>query len=284
MPKTLQDIPFKLDNLNEVFDNAIRGLVVTAISNNATYGHELIAFHMNMSLFGLKEHGQSALNNVSGIQCMPQSIRSDILGLDSCQGYVNGLDSSTMVTSKETAVTGKYIEYDLGSPCSVNNIVYGNSSTTGDNPTTLRVEYFDTELEAWVEAIGSVSIKSYVAAGVSISITPVVAQKWRVVFTSNSSNTFRYRFLRILADVMPEDVMSKSDIKATWALLVPVAPTESTYVNAGAKLIPAICLEVGGPLDLKPIVLNRAQSGLDDVVSCMHCKIFHNISQEVEVM
>lgn len=284
VPETLETMPFQLSNLDSVFDNAVQGLRVKAV-NSAGYGQELLVFEQQGILFSSKEHGLRSVNGIAGIQCLPQSIRSDIVGLDKCKGYVNGIEDNTQSAyGSDMVADGKYIEYDLGSPCSISNISYGNSSVPSRNPTSLTVEYFDTETSSWLAASPVTSVKNYVAAGVSITITPVVAQRWRVKFTGNPTALFEYRFLRYTANVLPENVMSKATTDFTWVILVPALPTESVYESVNATQVPVICLEAGGPLDQKPVVLSRKRAGVDDIVASIHCKIFQTVSQEIEVI
>lgn len=284
VPASLETMPFQLVNIDSVFDNAIQGLRAKAV-NSAGYGQEMIAFEYQGNLFTLKEHGARALNGVTGIQCIPQSIRTNVLGLDKPKGYVNGLDDNTQLAyGTDLLLDTKYIEYDFGTPCSINSMSFGNSSTAARNPTSITVQYYNSVTSQWTDAAAITSIKTYIAAGVVVNFSPVVAQRWRVVFTGNPTAQFEYRWLRFIASVIPENIMSKSGVEVTWAILVPALPTESIYESARSTQIPAICLEAGGPLDQKPIVLNRKSAGVDDIVSLVHCKIFPSVSKEIEVI
>lgn len=284
VPASLETMPFQLVNIDSVFDNAIQGLRAKAV-NSAGYGQEMIAFEYQGNLFTLKEHGARSINGVSGIQCMPQSIRTNILGLDKCKGYVNGIEDNTQLAyGTDLLIDGKYVEYDLGTPCSINSVSYGNSVIGTKNPTSITVQYYNSELGTWENAGALTSVKTYIAAGVVINFSPIVAQRWRIIYTGNPTAQFEYRWLRFIASVLPQNVMSKSDVDVTWAILVPALPTESIYESARSTQIPAICLEAGGPLGQKPIVLNRKSAGIEDIVSLVHCKIFPSVSKEIEVI
>lgn len=283
VPPALENMPFQLVNMDSIYDNSVQALRVKAV-NSAGYGQEMIAFEYQGILFSSKEHGSRSINGVAGIQCMPQSVRTNILGLDKCKGYVNGIEDNTLTANgSDLLLDGKYIEYDFGSPCSISSLSYGNSATATRNPTSLTLQYFDDQ-GTWVNAVESIAIKTYNVAGVTTSFSPISAQRWRVVFTGNPTVLFEYRWLRMLASVTPDNVLSKDEVEFTWAILVPSLPTESIYESVNATQIPAIVLEAGGPLDQKPIVLSRDKAGIDDIVSMIHCKIFPTVAKEIEVI
>lgn len=284
VPESLETMPFQLVNMDSIYDNSVQSLRVKAV-NSAGYGQELIVFEHQGSLASSKEHGPRSINGVSGIQCIPQSIRTNILGLDKCKGYVNGIEDNTQLAyGTDLLIDGKYVEYDLGTPCSINSVSYGNSATAARNPTSITVQYYNSELGTWENAGALTSVKTYIAAGVVINFSPIVAQRWRIIYTGNPTAQFEYRWLRFTADVLPENVLSRSDTLFTWAVFVPALPTESIYESVNATQIPAICLEAGGPLDQKPIVLNRNKAGLEDIVALIHCKIFPTVAKEIEVI
>lgn len=281
-PEDMETFPFQLNSMDSIFANAIAGIRVNAV-NNATYGNELLVFEHVNALFQIKMHGARSLNGVAGIQCIPQAITTNIEGLEKPGGYVNGLSDLGVVASATThLLTDKYIEFDLGTPCSIEKVSYGNLSSTNRNPTSFAIQYFDGS--DWVDAVASVAAKTYVAAGIDSTFTPITARLWRIKYlndTLNSANPLGYRFVRFIASELPGDVLDKSNIDMTWAIAVPASPILATYESADATQIPGMIMEAGGPIDGKPVVLNRRRAGLEDPIAMVHCKVFGGVVQEL---
>lgn len=285
MPETMTFFPFQLNNMESVFANAIAGLRLTAV-NNAGYGQEMLAFEHAGTFMQLKMHGARTTNGVPGIQCYPQAISTNIVGLDKPYGYVNGLEDNPAFATADTHITTDgWIEYDLGTECSITKAIFGNVSTTTRNATTALIEYFDVNTDEWVAAGSNLAVKTYVAAGIESNFDPVVARRWRIRFLDNTgtvvANTLQYRYLRFLASETPADIKDKSEMDMTWGILVPAAPVAATYTNANATQIPAHIVTVGGPIDAQIAVLNRRRAGINDPISLIHLKLLGGIVQEV---
>lgn len=284
LPESMQTMPFQLANMDSIYSNCIAGLRVSAV-NSAGYGQELLAFEHTGNLIMLKQHGARTINGVAGIQCIPQAITSNIVGLDEPQGYVNGLeDNGVSALSNTHIVTDGWIQFDLGTPCSISRVLFGNMSNTAFNPSNAQLEYYDGS--AWVAAGSSVAVKAYNAAGVEMISVPQTAQLWRIRFLDNTgtvvANTFRYRFVRFIADTLPGNVFDRSSTDFGWAVLVPANPTASTYKSADATQVPAMILSAGGPVDGKVAVLNRRRASINDSIALVHLKVFGGVVQELE--
>lgn len=283
-PESMQAMPFQLANMDSIYSNCLAGIRITAV-NSAGYGQELLTFEHGNNLIMLKQHGARTLNGVAGIQCIPQAITSNIAGLDEPQGHVNGLeDNGVAATATTHIVTDGWIQFDLGTPCSISNVRFGNMSNTAFNPSNAQLEYYDGS--DWVAADSSVNVKTYSLTGVELLSTPVEAQLWRVRFLDNTgtnvANTFRYRFVRFIADTLPANVFDRSATDFTWAILVPASPNASTYKSADATQVPAMIVSAGGPVDGRVCVLNRRRASINDSIAVVHLKVFGGVVQEIE--
>lgn len=283
-PESMQAMPFQLANMDSVYSNCLAALRVTAV-NSAGYGQELLAFEHTGNLVMLKQHGARTLNGVAGIQCIPQAISSNIAGLDEPQGYVNGLeDNGVAATATTHIVTGGWIQFDLGTPCSISRVLFGNMSNTAFNASNAQLEYYDGN--AWVSAGASVGVKTYSLTGVEMLAVPQTAQLWRIRFLDNTgtvvANTFRYRFVRFIANALPANVFDRSSTDFGWAVLVPAAPVTATYKSADATQLPAMIFTAGGPVDGKVCVLNRRRASINDSLAVVHLKVFGGVVQEIE--
>lgn len=283
IPTQKSEIPFARNSMQGIFANCIAALRVTAV-NNATYGQELLTFEHGSTICHLKMHGARTTNGVAGIQCLPQAIDSNIAGLNEPAGYVNGLeDGAVLATATTHITTDGWIEYDFGTPCSINRALFGNSSTATRNASNAIVEYYNGT--AWVTASASTPVKTYSAAGVEFNFTAIEAQRWRLRFLDNTgttaANTLQYRYLRFFASVLPTDVMDKSTTDVTWAMLVPANPTASVYKNVAAVELPYYMVSCGGPVDGYVGVLNRRRAGINDLFTLVHLKLSSAVVEEV---
>jgi hypothetical protein len=251
------------------YNNCIAALRVTAV-NGPTPNFELLTFQDNGLAIALKQHGERIVNGTAGIQCIPQSVITNIPGLDRPGGYVNGFENTGVtVDATTTVVSGLYIEFDFGSPVTLNRILYGNSVTANRNPSTVSFQYWDGS--AWVTA-ASASVNVTNAGGVDTSFTDQLAQRWRVLMNANVTTGFQYRFIRFFASEVPADVQDKSAAVVTWAILVPAKPTVDT--SGLSTEIPAILMTAGGPLDTNVAVLSDNQFSIDDFISLIHARVF----------
>ncbi len=283
IPTLKANIPFARNSMQGIFANCIAALRVTAV-NNSTYGQELLTFEHGSTIAHLKMHGARSTNGVAGIQCMPQAIDSNIAGLNEPAGYVNGLeDGGVLATATTHITTGGWIEYDFGTPCSINRALFGNSSTAARNASNAVIEYFNGT--AWVAASANTAVKTYNAAGIDINFSAVEAQRWRIRFLDDTgttaANTLQYRYLRFFASVLPANVMDKSTTDVTWAMLVPANPTASVYKNVAATELPYYMVSCGGPVDGYVGVLNRRRAGINDIFSLVHLKLSSAVVDEV---
>ena len=287
LPASLQEVPYQLANMDSIYSNCIAALRLTSVVS-AGYGQELVAFENSGTLVAIKQHGyRPTVNGVAGIQCIPHAIVSDILGLDEPSGYVNGLEDNGLDALSTTNLIGsKFIQFDLGTPCKISKLVFANSTNALFNPNNAAIEYFDTNTSDWVEAVASVSLRTYVAAGIDIPIADVEAQLWRIRFIENTSATashiFRYKYIRFIASELPTNVFDRSTTDFTYAVLVPAFPAAATYKSADATQVPAFIFSVGGPLDGKVGVLNRRRCSISDSLSVLHLKLFGGVVQEIE--
>lgn len=283
IPTQKADIPFSRANMQGLFANCIAALRVTAV-NNATYGQELMTLEHGSTIAHLKMHGARSTNGVAGIQCMPQAIDSNIAGLNEPAGYVNGLEETSVLATATTHLTANgWIEFDFGTPCSINRALFGNSSTAARNASNAIIEYYNGT--AWVAASAGTPVKTYAAAGVEFNFSAVEAQRWRIRFIDDTGavagNTLQYRYLRFFASVLPANVMDKSTTDVTWAMLVPANPTASVYKNVGAVEIPYYMVSCGGPVDGYVGVLNRRRAGINDIFTLVHLKISSAVVEEL---
>lgn len=282
-PADKEDLTFALTDMKQVYNNSVAGLRMLAV-NNATYGWELLGFDYVGTLFVTKQHGERSVNGLNGIQLIPQSIDTNIAGLEKPAGFVNGLESLALAQATATThiVTDNWIEYDFGTECSVNRVLFGNMSATTRNATSMNIEYWDGS--AWQVAAAAVAVKTYNATGIETTFAPIVARRWRVRFLNNTGtivgNTLQYMFLRFFANVMPAEVFDRSNTVFTWAIVVPAAPTVATYEPLFPADVPAIIVTAGGPTDGSVATLNRNKAGLDDIISLVNLKIKGTVAQE----
>lgn len=267
-------------NMQGIFANSIAGLRLLAI-NNTTYGQELVAFENVGNLFTLKQHCNRVTNGIAGIQLLPQIITTNIAGLEKLGGYVNGLEVNALApaTAQTHITTDGWIEYDFGTPVSVNRVLYGNSSNAARNPSNMVVEYWNGSV--WVNLSGSVPVKTYNATGIDIPVAPTVAQRWRVRFLDNTgaivANTLIYNYLRFFASEVPADVLSKENMNFTWAVLCPAQHYEQPF----AQKVAAFILSAGGPAQGEVVLLNRPNAEINDVISLISLRLKTNVTEEI---
>jgi hypothetical protein len=284
-PTSVDNVPFNISNMQEIYANAVAGLRLLGV-NSTMYGQELIAFENVAQLFALKMHGARTTNGIAGIQLLPQNITSNIAGLEKPAGYVNGLENNPLAnaTASTHLLANNWIEYDFGTDVSVNRVLFGNNSNTARNATSMAIEYFDGN--AWQIAANNIAIKTYVAAGIESNFAPITAQRWRIRFLNDTgtvvSNTLIYNFLRFFGAEVPVDVMSKENLDFTWAMLVPAQPTvASIYENLFAQRVPAFIVSAGGPVDGATALLNRKRATINDIISCVSLKVKTAVTDEV---
>ena len=273
-----------LADMKGIYANAIAGLRLLSV-NNTTYGTELAAFENVGQLFTLKMHGARSTNSLAGIQLLPQTIDSNIQGLEKPAGFVNGLESMALAPATATTyiTTDGWIEYDFGDVVSVNKVLYGNFATTTRNPSTMAIEYWNGS--AWVIAATGIAIKTYNAAGIETTFAPISARRWRIRFLDNTgavvANTLIYNYLRFFASEVPANVQTKENIPVTWGVLVPAAPVAATYESLFAQRVPAFIFTLGGPADGGVGLLNRSSGTIDDIFSVISLKIKTAVVTEV---
>jgi hypothetical protein len=273
-----------LSDMKGIYANAIAGLRLLSV-NSTTYGTELVAFENVAQLFTLKMHGARSTNGLAGIQLLPQSIDSNIQGLEKPAGFVNGLESMALAPATATThiTTDGWIEYDFGDAVSVNRVVYGNFVTTTRNPSTMAIEYLNGS--AWVVAATGIAVKTYNAAGIESTFAPISARRWRVRFLDNTgtvaANTLVYNYIRFFASAVPSNVMSKENIPVTWGILVPAAPVASIYESLFAQRVPAFIFTLGGPADGGVGLLNRSSGTIEDIFSVISLKLKTAVVTEV---
>ena len=282
-PTSVDTVPFDISNMQNIFANAIAGLRLLAV-NSTTYGTELLAFENVAQLFTLKMHGARTTNGLAGIQLMPQTITSNIAGLEKPAGYVNGLENQALANAIATThlITNGWIEYDFGTDVSVNRVLFGNNVSTR-NATTMAIEYFDGT--AWQIAANNVAVKTQVVTGVESTFAPITARRWRIRFLNDtgtiSTNTLAYNFLRFFGSAVPTDVMSKENQDFTWGMLIPAQPSASLYENLFAQRVPAFIVSAGGPVDGATALLNRKRATINDIISCVSLKVKTAVTDEV---
>lgn len=282
-PTSVDAIPFNISNMQDIFANAVAGLRLLAV-NSTVYGTELLAFENVAQLFTLKMHGARTTNGLAGIQLMPQTITSNIAGLDKPAGYVNGLENQALANAIATThlITDGWIEYDFGTDVSVNRVLFGNN-VSARNATTMAIEYFDGT--AWQIAANNVAVKTQVVSGVESTFAPITARRWRIRFLNDTgttaSNTLAYNFLRFFGSAVPTDVMSKENQDFTWGMLIPAQPSASLYETLFAQRVPAFIVSAGGPVDGATALLNRKRATINDIISCVSLKVKTAVTDEV---
>lgn len=283
VPNSVDSVPFNISNMQDIYSNAVAGLRLLAV-NSTTYGKELLAFENVAQLFTLKMHGARTTNGLAGIQLMPQTISSNIAGLDKPAGYVNGLENQGLANAIATThlITNGWIEYDFGTPVEVNRVLFGNNVSTR-NATAMAIEYFDGTV--WQIAANNVAIKTQVVSGVESTFAATTAQRWRIRFLNDTgtvlANTLAYNFLRFFGASIPADVMSKENQDFTWAMLVPAQPSANIYESLFAQRVPAFIVSAGGPVDGATVLLNRKRATINDIISCVSLKVKTAVTDEV---
>jgi len=282
-PTSVDNVPFSISNMQEIYANAVAGLRLLGV-NSTTYGQELLALENLAQLFTLKMHGARTTNGLAGIQLMPQTITSNIAGLEKPAGYVNGLENQGLANAIATThlITNGWVEYDFGTPVSVNRVLFGNNISTR-NATTMAIEYFDGSV--WQIAANNVAVKTQVVSGVDTTFAPITARRWRIRFLNDTgsvpANTLAYNFLRFFASEAPADVMSKENQDFTWGMLIPAQPSASIYESVNAQRVPAFIVSAGGPVDGATALLNRKRATINDIISCVSLKVKTAVTDEV---
>lgn len=258
-----------LTNMYYVFNNCIAALRVTAVNGPAP-NTELLTFQDAGLAIALKQHGERTVNGTAGIQCIPQSVLTNIPGLDKAGGFVNGFENTGVLADASTiTVNGLFIEFDFGAAVTLNRILYGNSTTANRNPTTVSFQYWDGA--SWVTAANA-TVNVTNAGGVDTSFTPTLAQRWRVLMNSNVVTGYQYRFIRFFASEVPANVQDKSAAVVTWVVVAPAKATLDTTTLSTE--VPAFLMSAGGPLDLGVVVLNDNSFTINEFISVIHSKVY----------